>query len=116
MRKRPVCALCGLPLKGGSIEYQYGLPGKPKIGWHMHGKKRDECWDRCELRPGLRSTPDGPADVDNDRLIRILLLIQERGPGRLVVGPAWSKFIEERKHGVEPKSRSSRRARLRKKV
>lgn len=35
-RRLPLCAWCGEPLQGTTMELQYDrLPGRPAVGWHV---------------------------------------------------------------------------------
>jgi hypothetical protein len=76
-RRLPLCAWCGEPLQGTTMELQYDrLPGCPAVGWHV---------DTCDVAETERVF-FGRSGVSVEPALRA---IDARGPGRVVAGKAW---------------------------
>lgn len=85
---KPHCAYCGKKLAGSKmaqIHVQYGVPGKPTIGWH---------WLLCHSADPLASAcTHGPREptISFGQMLRE---IRKRGKNRVSAGKAFSKWLK----------------------
>lgn len=95
-RQLPLCAFCGKSIrhtdfKGCRMTLQYRkLAGAPTIGWH-YDVGEFNCGEQDELFAALQ--PCRPVDTD---VVPLLRIIEARGPGRVIAGPAWHQMLMRR--------------------
>lgn len=82
MRKNPLCARCGEPLKPARLVYEFDLPGRPAVGWHCECAKRDPLFRLLRWKQNLTSGLQRTACIANIK--RVLVEVDGRGTGRLV--------------------------------
>ena len=86
-RPLPLCAVCGASLVGKAhiaVCYE-GIPGKPGVGWCSGCFRREK--KRVAIINDLVEDSDSPKSLA--ALRKLLLLIDARGKGRLVVNKQW---------------------------
>ncbi len=105
-RKLPLCAWCGLPLRGkSSVRLHFGIDGRPEVAWHWAG-----CEDCDPLAKKMRTEFNKSPD-ERRTLQEILGDIDKRGPGRLVTNKIAAKRSETKTAQLtdRPVNRSARR-------